>query len=79
MLNSDENTISLNTYSANQFDIAAQDYLNFETKYLNDKQINIVLVNAGDIKKLEESYPNYFMDTKTLVRNLCLIMLGQFI
>lgn len=79
LLNSRENTISLKTYSANQFDIAAQAYLDLETKHFNDKQINIVLVNTGDIKKLEESYPNYFMDTKTLVRNLSLIMLGQFI
>ncbi len=79
LLNSRENTISLKTYSANQFDIAAQAYLDLETKHFNDKQINTVLVNTGDIKKLEESYPNYFMDTKTLVRNLSLIMLGQFI
>lgn len=79
LLNSRENTISLKTYSTNQFDVAAQAYLDLETKHFEDKQINIVLVNTGDIKKLEVSYPNYFMDTKTLVRNLSLIMLGQFI
>ncbi len=79
LLNSRENTISLKTYSANQFEIAAQAYLDLETKHFDDKQINIVLVNTGDIKKLEESYPNYFMDTKTLVRNLSLIMLGKFL
>ena len=32
-----------------------------------------------DVKKLEISYPNYFMDTKTLVRNLSLIMVDSFI
>lgn len=79
LLNSRESTISLRTYGASQFDVAAQAYLDLERKHLNDKQINIVLVNTGDIKKLEESYPNYFMDTKTLVRNLSLIMLGKFI
>ncbi len=78
-LNSRENKISLKTYSANQFDIAAKAYLDLEKAHFNDKQINIVLVNTGDIKKLEESYPNYFMDTKTLVKNLSQIMLGQFI
>lgn len=79
LLNSRESTISLKTYSANQYDIAAKAYLDLEREHFNDKQINIVLVNTGDIKKLEESYPNYFMDTKTLVRNLSLIMLGQFV
>lgn len=79
LLNSRESTISLSTFSANQFDKAAKAYLELEKKHLNDKQINIVLVNTGDIKKLEESYPNYFMDTKTLVRNLSLIMLDQFL
>jgi len=75
LLNSRENTTSLKTYSANQFDIAAKAYLDLERQHFNDKQINIVLVNTGDIKKLEESYPNYFMDTKILVRNLSQIML----
>lgn len=79
LLNSRENTISLKTYSTNQYDVAAKAYLDLEREHFNDKQINIVLVNTGDIKKLEESYPNYFMDTKILVRNLSLIMLGQFI
>jgi putative GTP pyrophosphokinase len=79
LLNSRENTISLETYSVNQFEIAAQAYLNLERKHFGDKQINVVLVNTGDIKKLELSYPNYFMDTKTLVQNLSLIVMGKFL
>ncbi len=79
LLNSRENTISLETYSANQFEAAAQAYLNLERKHFGDKQINVVLVNTGDIKKLELSYPNYFMDTKTLVQNLSLIVMGKFL
>lgn len=79
LLNSRDTTISLKTYGTRQFDLAAKTYLELEKKHFNDKQINIVLVNTGDIKKLEESYPNYFMDTKTLVTNLSLIMLGKFI
>ena len=46
LLNSRENTISLKTYSANQFDIAAQAYLDLETKHFNDKQINIIQNNT---------------------------------
>lgn len=79
LLNSRDNTISVSSYSENQYDAANQTYLNLEKNHFNDKQINIVLVNTGDIKKLQESYPNYFMDTKILVRNLSLIMLGKFI
>lgn len=79
LLNSRDNTISLKTFSSNQFEAAAKAYLDLEREYFNDKQINIVLVNTGDLKKLEESYPNYFMDTKVLVRNLSLIRLGKFI
>ena len=79
LLNSHENTVSFNTYSANQLEIAVEAYLTLEKKHLNDKQMNVVLVNTGDVKRLEESYPNYFMDTKTLVRNLSLIMINKFI
>lgn len=79
LLNSRENTISLKTYGANQFDDAAKAYLDLERQHFEDKQINIVLVNTGDIKKLEMSYPNYFMDTKTLVQHLSLIVMGKFL
>ncbi len=44
LLNSRESTISLKTYSTNQYDIAAKAYLDLETVHFNDKQINIVLV-----------------------------------
>jgi putative GTP pyrophosphokinase len=78
ILNSRENTISLETYGVSQFEAAAQAYLDLERKHFEDKQINVVLVNTGDIKKLELSYPNYFMDTKTLIQNLSLIVMGKF-
>ena len=79
LLNSRENTILLETYGVSQFDIAAQAYLDLERKHFEDQLINVVLVNTGDIKKLELSYPNYFMDTKTLVQNLSLITMGKFL
>lgn len=79
LLNSKDNSITLKTYGVNQFDAAAQDYIDTEKKYFDDRLINVVLVNTGDIKKLEISYPNYFMDTKTLVQNLSLIVMDKFI
>ena len=77
-LNSRENTISLETFGVSQFDIVVQVYLKLEREHFEDKQINVVLVNTGDIEKLELSYPNYFMDTKTLIQNLSLITMGKF-
>lgn len=79
LLNSRENTISLETFSASQFEQAALAYLNLERKHFEDSQINVVLVNTGDIRKLELSYPNYFMDTKILVQTLSLIVMGKFL
>lgn len=78
VLNSRENTISLTTYGASQFEAAAQAYLKLEQENFEDEQSNVVLVNTGDIRKLELSYPNYFMDTKILVQQLSLIMMGNF-
>lgn len=78
VLDSRKNTISFENYGVSQFEAAAQAYLDLERKHFEDTQINIVLVNTGDIKKLELSYPNYFMDTKTLVQNLSLIVMGKF-
>lgn len=79
LLNSHNNTISINTYSSNQIEKATKDYLRMEKEYFNDVEMNVVLVNTGDIKKLEASYPNYFMDTKSLVRYLSEIVLDKFI
>lgn len=79
LLNSRENTISLEAYSVNQFAEAAQKYLELETRHFEDRQINVVLVNTGDLKKLEASYPNYFMDTNELIQNISLITMGKFL
>lgn len=78
VLNSRENTISLKTYGVSHFEEAAEDYLELEIKNFDDKKINVVLVNTGDLQKLELSYPNYFMDTKILVQKLSLIMMNKF-
>ncbi|MEZ4871825.1 MAG: RelA/SpoT domain-containing protein [Bdellovibrionales bacterium] len=78
-LNSRENTISVRSFGAKQFESATLEYLQLERQYFNDRQINVVLVNSGDIKKLEISYPNYFMDTKSLVQNISLIMMDKFV
>lgn len=79
LLNSHDNTVSIKTFGTTQIEEATSQYLMMEKKYFDDTEINVVLVNTGDIKKLEASYPNYFMDTKTLVRNLSQIVIDEFL
>lgn len=79
VLDSKSNTISVKTYSASRIDLAEQAYVEYEQKYFDDDQKNVVLVNSGDIKKLEVGYPNYFMDTKKLVNCLSNIMLDEYL
>lgn len=78
-LNSNKNTITVQSFSVNQIDEANKVYLELEKKYFENSNMNVVLVNSGDIKKLEISYPNYFMDTKTLLRNLSLIATDNYL
>lgn len=78
LLDSKKNTISVQTFSANQIEEATSKYMEIEKDFYDNPNMNVVLVNTGDIKNLEASYPNYFMDTKVLVRYLSQIMLDKF-
>lgn len=78
LLNSSKSTISIQTFGVNQIEEATSIYMDMEKKFYNDINMNVVLVNTGDVKKLEASYPNYFMDTKALVRYLSQIMIDKF-
>jgi len=78
LLDSHKNTISVTSFSSNNIEDATSLYMEEEKKNYNDINVNVVLVNTGDVKKLEASYPNYFMDTRTLVRYLSEIILDKF-
>lgn len=78
LLDSNVSTISIRTFGANQIENAMSVYDELEKKFYDDVGVNVVLVNAGDINKLEASYPNYFMDTKALIRYLSQIVLNEF-
>lgn len=79
LLNSHENTISVKTFGISQIEDATDAYMQTEKDYYNNTNMNVVLVNTGDLKKLEVSYPNYFMDTKKLVMYLSQIVIDEFI
>lgn len=78
LLDSHKNTISITLFSSNDIEKAISLHTEQEKKFYNDINVNVVLVNTGDVKKLEASYPNYFMDTRTLVRYLSEIVLDKF-
>ncbi len=78
-LNSDQNTIAVKNFSLSKIDNAFKSYLDLEKKYFKNTSMNVVLVNSGDIRKLEASYPNYFMDTKKLLKILSLISIDQYL
>ncbi|MDC0980268.1 RelA/SpoT domain-containing protein, partial [Bdellovibrionales bacterium] len=79
LLDSQNNKIRIETFSVDQIENATNKYLRLEKQHYEEININVVLVNTGDIKKLAISYPNYFMDTKTLNRNLSLITMDRFL
>lgn len=79
LLDSELNTISIETFSTDQIDKAAESYIRLEQEFFDEINKNVVLVNSGDIKKLEIGYPNYFMDTKLLATNLSLIMMDEYL
>jgi hypothetical protein len=78
LLDSHKNTISVQSFSSNQIEEATSMYMQMEKEFYNEINVNVVLVNTGDVKKLEASYPNYFMDTKVLVRYLSEIAIDRF-
>lgn len=78
LLNSDDNTINIQTFSNENIEEATEAYTRMEKEFYEDIHKNVVLVNSGDVKKLEMSYPNYFMDTRQLVRLLSQIMIDEY-
>lgn len=65
--------LSVRRYTESKLDEANNEYSALEKKYLNDKNIEIVLVSVDDINKLEKLYPNYFLDTEEFVKLLDII------
>lgn len=62
--------LEIRQYSKSQFEKANQDYSNIESKYLNNKSVEVVLVSVKNIDDLRKAYPNYFMDTHDFIKNL---------
>ncbi len=72
-LNFQKKVLNVKRYSESKLDQANNEYAELEKKYLNDKNVEIVLVSVDDINNLEKLYPNYFLDTQEFVKLLDII------
>ncbi|RCJ17502.1 hypothetical protein A6770_33970 [Nostoc minutum NIES-26] len=70
LLNIDEQKVQIWFYKEKYLSKATEDYINFEKKYKDTKEVDIVLVNAKSIKTLKKAYPNYFADSKEFLDKL---------
>ncbi|MCB1198782.1 MAG: RelA/SpoT domain-containing protein [Deltaproteobacteria bacterium] len=77
-LNTQKNHTNVDIYPERKFTEALEKYASIEKIHHSSKDINVVLVNVDHINKLEQAYPNYFMDTKALSTHLSKIVLGEF-
>lgn len=72
-LNFKDKILNVKRYSESKLDQANTEYTELEKTYLNDKNVEIVLVSVDDINNLEKLYPNYFLDTQEFVKLLDMI------
>ena len=70
LLNIDQQDVQVWSYKEKYRFQATEDYKNFEKKYKDTKEVDIVLVNAKSIKTLKKAYPNYFADSKEFLDKL---------
>ena len=66
----EQKIVEVRQYAKAKFEQANKDYLQMELEYWDNKVIEVVLLSIQDIKKLRQSYPNYFMDTAEFIKNL---------
>jgi hypothetical protein len=69
-LNFNNKTLTIKRYTESKLNQANDEYSQLEKKYLNDKNMEVVLVSVDDITNLSKLYPNYFLDTQEFVKLL---------
>jgi len=69
MLDPDNSSITIRSYTQGQYEKASTDYLEIE-KEIAGKNSDAVLVSADSITTLKKAYPNYFADTQTFLSSL---------
>jgi putative GTP pyrophosphokinase len=70
ILNPNEKTVNIQSYSQSNLDEASKEYSRAEQRIADGEPIQAVLVSAGSIKNLRRAYPNYFLDTREFIQGL---------
>ena len=70
ILNSLTRSMEVRAFGQNNIERATQMYQEQEKKYSNNNSYNVVLVSIRDISCLLDSYPNYYMNTKSFLAKL---------
>ena len=70
ILNPEEKTVEVRTYSAGNLSIAGQHYTEIESRIAEGAPLQAVLVAAGNIENLRRAYPNYFLDTNKFIKQI---------
>ena len=70
ILNPEEKTVEVRTYSAENLSIAGQHYTEIESHIAEGAPLQAVLVSAGNIENLRRAYPNYFLDTHKFIQQI---------
>lgn len=70
ILNPNEKTVEVRTYSAVNLSKAGKDYTDIESRIAEGAPLQAVLVSAGSIENLQRAYPNYFLDTHKFIQQL---------
>lgn len=67
-LNFEDKKLAIKRFTESKLDQANNEYSELEKKYLNNKNIEVVLVLVNDIENLKKLYPNYFLDTQEFLK-----------
>lgn len=78
ILDNIKNTTEVEFFSEQDRLRGLERYSELESNHIGDDKLNSVFISVDDMTKLEEAYPNYFMDTKLLTNYLSRIVVGKF-
>lgn len=70
-----QETVTLRGFKKSESEDALSAYYKVEEKFRNLDSGDAVLVSVKDINKLRQTYPNYFLDTRSFLRELRRIMI----
>ena len=71
-------TTTIEIFNKKDLADAIKIYTQRELEMKKDSKKNIVFVNIESLDKIQESYPNYFLNTQKLLEILSKIVLGQY-